>query len=194
MFDEIGDYVRALFEEHPSPLLLYHDLNHTLSVVGHAATIADHYTLNDTDRFILITASYFHDTGHLLGYMEGHEKISVEIMRDFFNDKDTIPAEADTIAACILATEWSARPQTLLEAIIRDADTFHLGMPDFFDQDKRVWDEMEARTGKPVDHRTERTLRFMQVHRFYTDYCQALLNPGKQHNMETLRSTIPNFK
>jgi predicted metal-dependent HD superfamily phosphohydrolase len=192
-YDEIGTYIHRLFEEYHTPALLYHNLQHTLNVVRHGTLIAEHYALSARDRFILVAACYFHDTGHLFGDMEGHEETGAGIMRDFFRDKILPNEEVEAIAACILATETHAKPVDILQEIIRDADTFHLGLPDFFDEDKRVWDEFQLRTGKSVVNRIERSLRFLENHRYCTERCRQLLDPGKLKNMEILRSRLAAF-
>jgi hypothetical protein len=214
LFNEVDLYVSQLFQEHPHPDLLYHNFEHTQRVVAHSMQIADHYPLSEAERFILYTAAYFHDTGHLLGVLEGHERVGVEIMRDFFKglrgkaDEGSQagsveaakgsceegspigPDELLRIERCIMVTRWPVRPVKLLEKMICDADTFHLGTEEFMEMDGRVWDEMERRTGKVIEHRAERSLRFLEVHRFYTEYCQNLLNEGKQRNIERLRELL----
>ncbi|MET3886194.1 hypothetical protein [Niastella sp. OAS944] len=80
---EMPLYVKELFYNHGNPHLVYHNLEHTQAVVRHVYEIADHYQLNDQERFVLQTAAWFHDTGYLLGEAERHEETSVVVMRLF---------------------------------------------------------------------------------------------------------------
>jgi hypothetical protein len=161
-----------------------------MAVADHCAKIASHYPVDARSGYILLSAAYFHDTGHLYGFMDGHEKAGVDIMRNYFENCDIEEEMLMDIERCILATKWPVKPKGLLEEIICDADTFHLGTDDFPEMDKKVWDEIEMRTGKPVTNRAEKSLQFLLDHQFHTEYCQKLLNEGKAENLEWLRTKI----
>ncbi len=185
---EIQLYLSRLFWEHPNADLLYHNFEHTIAVAEHAMEMADYYSIDEASKYLLLSAAYFHDTGHLLGYLEGHEEVSVKIMRNYFDESPVTEEMLKKMEDCILATKWPTKPGGLLEEIMCDADTYHLGTRDFMDRDKRVWDELELRTGKPVSDRLGKSIRFMEMHRYYTEYCQSKLGEGKQRNLEWLRS------
>lgn len=190
ILEEIHFYVAQLFSDRPDERLVYHNLGHTLAVVAHSREIAVHYAVGEEDQFVLLTAAYFHDTGHLFGFMEGHEQAGVDIMRDFFKDLPIAEEELRQIAGCILATKWPVHPRGLLEEILCDADTFHLGTDEFIRMDPRVWEEFVKRTGKSItpSGRLKNSVRFMEVHRFFTEYCQNLLNEGKAENLALLNA------
>src|SRR5688572_4765552 len=65
-------YVVELYARLASTYLAYHNLSHTERVVAHTLEIADYYQLEDTDRFVLSIAAWFHDTGHLVADIELH--------------------------------------------------------------------------------------------------------------------------
>src|SRR5882672_10798337 len=80
---EIERRVTAIYQ---SPHLIqypYHNLIHTQHVVGYTKEIASHYSLNGSDIFILTTAAWFHDIGHLYGEMQGHEERGARIMEQW---------------------------------------------------------------------------------------------------------------
>ena len=123
----IEDYVIGLFNQMHSPALVFHNLDHTESVVKRTKEIAGHYNLSENDTLILFAAAWFHDTGYLFTEPGKHEEMSVEIMKKFMTDLiDDEPVIA-SIEACIMATKSPRNPQTLLQQIICDADTYHLG-------------------------------------------------------------------
>lgn len=63
--EQIPVYVSAIFSEYLKPELVYHNLEHTKLVAKRTLEIANYYKLGPTERFILIAASWFHDTGQL---------------------------------------------------------------------------------------------------------------------------------
>ena len=80
---ELAPFINSFYLEHPHDDLTYHNLGHTEQVVQAAREIASHSNLSDEDTEIVVAAAWFHDTGHLTGGIEDHEKRSVEIMRNY---------------------------------------------------------------------------------------------------------------
>lgn len=80
-------YVSAIFNEHINPVLVYHNLEHTRRVAKRTLKIANYYNLGTTERFILLAASWFHDTGHLFSGPQGHEQQSADIMESFLRER-----------------------------------------------------------------------------------------------------------
>jgi predicted metal-dependent HD superfamily phosphohydrolase len=188
---EMVMYVKRLFETLTEPYLVYHNIQHTQQVVQRAREMATHYTLSETENFILMAAAWFHDTGQLLGEITDHEQISVDLMKIYFTNRPIGLEIQNDIAQCIMATKYPVHPVTLLEKIICDADTYHLGTPDFLYLDNLVWQELELRTHSPIDNKINRSLYFLQTHQFYTDYCQRLLTAGKEQNIAFLMKKMP---
>ena len=183
-------YVRKLFARFDKPYLLYHNLEHTERVVEHAREIALHYALPEDALYVVLTAAWFHDTGHLLGNIAEHEELGVRIMQEFLYGKQVVQPIIDKVAKCIMATKMPPQPVTLAEKILCDADTYHLGTEAFLKTDALVWQELELRLEKTIDHKQERSLRFLEEHTFFTDYCRELLEEGKRRNIASLKSRI----
>lgn len=193
LVDVVGIYVCRLFDELMEPDLYYHNLDHTLAVVKHAHEIATHYNLNEEQHYVLGVAAWFHDTGHLLGKISHHEQASINLMKEYLSAKNISADTQDAIARCIMATKMPVNPSGLLEEILCDADTWHLGTSDFERIDQLVWKEFEVRMQEKINDRNARSLQFMQQHRFYTSYCRGLLNEGKERNIELLRKKRQNI-
>lgn len=184
----VEEYIRGLFKASTNPEFPYHNLGHTVRVAGYAREISQYYQLQDENEFIVIAAAWFHDIGHLSGPMEGHEERGARLMKDYFTGTPLPERVISAITGCILATKFPSKPQTLPEKILCDADTYHFGTEYFRQTDGAVKKEIEIRTGKTFPNWRQKTLHFLELHQFFTSYCQRLLNPGKQQNIEWLRS------
>ena len=96
------------------------------------------------------------------------------------------------IGRCILATKFPSHPVDLLEQLICDADTYHLGTDLFRQTDPLVKKEVQLRTGM-VPAETEwikKTLSLLKQHTFFTEYCQKKLNEKKQENIAWLEGQL----
>ena len=182
------DYIKNLFQTHANPPFPYHNQTHTLQVVTHAREIGRYYNLDETDLFIITIASWFHDIGHLFGPWEIHEENGVTIMTKYFANSSIPPHIISAIAGCIRATKFPSHPDTFNEKIICDADTYHFGTTYFRETDSAVKQEAELRMGTPFPEWHKKAIKFLQMHRFFTQYCQRLLDAGKQCNIEWLGS------
>ena len=184
---QIEEYVTGLFEQRQSPGLIFHNLDHTRSVVKHTLQIASHYNVSDREMLILIAAAWFHDTGYLYVEPEKHEETSCQIMNKFMKDYPEDETLLEEIHGCIMATKFPRNPKNLMQEIICDADTFHCGTKKFKETNKKMREELRLRNGKidPVKFR-EDTIQLLKTHVYYTTYCKDLLNEGKKKNLKQL--------
>ncbi|MEJ5993196.1 HD domain-containing protein [Pedobacter sp. Du54] len=190
LYQAISGYVALLFERHGSPALVYHNLEHTRRVVLRAMEIAGAYQLGDADGFVLFAAAWFHDTGQLFTVPQEHEHKSVAIMEEFMADQGVNSEVTVLVAGCILATRIPHRPETLLQEIICDADTYNLGTDEFISTDDQLREELSLRgfaTGEGWD---QSTLGFLRNHRFFTSYCREHLHAGKLRNIDIITRRI----
>jgi predicted metal-dependent HD superfamily phosphohydrolase len=185
---KVQDHVQSLFRSQKDKTLIYHNLAHTQSVVKSASQIANHYQLNEKDFFIVTTAAWFHDAGYFAD-PKNHEARSGELattfLRNNFLDEETIQA----IVNCILATRIPQSAKNRLEEIVCDADLFHFGTDDFAENNKLMRKEAEARKGGKIgkDEWRKGTILLFEMHHYFTDYCQLLLNDKKQETLEKLK-------
>jgi predicted metal-dependent HD superfamily phosphohydrolase len=188
---KVEEYVTALFEKMHSPDLIYHNLEHTKNVVQRTNEIATHYNLTEKELIILTVTAWFHDAGHLFTDELKHEEQSVEIMRNFMMENDDDPQLISEIEGCIMATKSPRHPQNLLQEIICDADTYHLGTKEFKDSNKKVYEEYTLRVG-PVSKEewNKKTVELLESHKYYTSYCKSLLEEKKQSNMKKLKKKL----
>lgn len=191
IYKKVENFVTELFEKNQTDALLFHNLEHTEKVVERSKEIGQQYQLSEKDQFILYTASWFHDTGHLFVDPATHEIKSVELMKDFLSKYTADEDMLREISDCIFATKMPRNPQGILQQIICDADTYHLGTKEFKTTNKQLRKEYEARKlSPPPGGWRKSSLDFMEAHEYYTDYCKNLLDEGKQDNTEKLRKKL----
>lgn len=185
ILERIAEYVTTCFNQDIPPYLYYHNLSHTQEVVARSEEIATYYKLSEEDVFVLLAAAWFHDLGQLYTKPEAHEEKSVALMNEFLKH-DCTPQTLHSIASTILATKYPTRPNTFIEEIICDADTYHFGTGQFLVTDVLVKKEMEIRTGVVFTDWNKVSLDLLKSHHFYTDYCKERLTSGKQVNIELM--------
>lgn len=187
---QVSEYVEKLFQDYPNPKLYYHNIGHTRSVVKHAEEISQHCQLSSADKMILMAAAWFHDVGHLITGMYEHEKKSVAVMKLFLSCSNVEEETIDKIAGCIMSTKLPSCPDNLLEEILCDADTYHLGTDEFLISDESVRKEFDP-TGNIKDAEwNKQTLQFLLQHKYYTSFCQERLIDGKNINIQLVHARI----
>jgi len=196
ILEQVQHYVRSFFDTHVNDRLLYHNRKHTEQVVEAAVQIAQHYQLNDEEFFIVKVAASFHDMGYLTGEGPGHEARGAGMAEAFLEGTGVDRGIIDSIRKCILATQLPQRAITLVEQIVCDADLYHLGTDNFGDRNKLMRKEAEATHHKKISKEEWRkgTIRFLESHHYYTDYCRLLLNEKQRENLDKLRAKEPDVE
>lgn len=186
----IEEYVTGLFEQLNAPALAFHNLEHTKNVVKHTDEIASHYNISEKELLVLKAAAWFHDTGYLFTEPAQHEEMSCDIMKKYM--KEYVDEQSITdIAGCIMATKFPRNPQTLLQQIICDADTFNFGSKDFKETNKKALEEAKLRN-EDTDPVTflQSTIKLLKEHTYYTSYCKELLDDRKNKNLQKLEKKV----
>src|SRR5690606_12247279 len=135
---------------HADENLVYHTVEHTAEVVKAAEQISDHYQLDETDYLAVYIAAWFHDTGYLFGQPEGHELKGAALAEEFLKGQQADAVLIEKVKQCVLATRLSAKPESLIERIMADADLFHFGTENFRNNNRMMRKEMELRSGKRI--------------------------------------------
>jgi predicted metal-dependent HD superfamily phosphohydrolase len=191
ILDQVKTNVENTFHSHLNTSLVYHNLSHTEHVVKHAVELANHYQLSDSDFFIVMAASWFHDVGYLQSW-ESHEAKGAESAADFLRGLGVEQKVIDAVKGCILATRMPQNPQNLLQQIVCDSDLYHLGSADFKDRNRLMRKETENHLGKKIDKDMWRlgTIKLLETHHYHTDYCINKLSVKKQKNLEALKAKV----
>lgn len=191
LYKKVEHYATGLYQKLEDSTLKFHNLDHTKAVVDRTKEIAGHYHVNEREIFTVYTAAWFHDTGHLFTDPEKHEAMSVEIMKKYMTDNSNDAELINDIEQCILATRAPRNPSNLLQQIICDADTYHLGTDEFKQMNKRAFEEYKLKNGdlnKPDFNKG--AIKMLENHTFYTTYCKDLLTTQKEVNMKKLKKKL----
>ena len=188
LLEKVKQHVLSYFKIQNNESLIYHNRRHTEDVVTAAKQIANHYQLDDKDFFIVITASWFHDTGYMKS-LGNHEEHSAQVAEEFLKAQQADDEVIQQVKSCIMATKVPQRPNGLLQEIICDADLFHLGTDDFDEKNKLM--RKECKTALNCDFSKQdwrhKTIRFMTAHHYHTDYAKMLLSDQKEKNLQDLK-------
>jgi predicted metal-dependent HD superfamily phosphohydrolase len=193
ILEQAQHYVKSYFDNHVNEKLVYHNLKHTEMVVDAARKIGQHYQLNDADFFTVVVAAWFHDLGYFTGEPLGHEERGAKMAQSYLEGTGVERAVIEAVCRCIVATKLPQRAVVLTEQIVCDADLYHLGTDDFGDRNKLMRREAEALQDKKIskDEWRKTTIRFLESHQYYTDYCRLLLNEQQQENLKKLKEKDP---
>jgi predicted metal-dependent HD superfamily phosphohydrolase len=181
-------YVTEIFTQKVRPEFVFHNLDHTEAVAEACSQMADYYQLNDEDRFVLMLSAWFHDTGYSAGKTEGHEEISVQLATQFLQQHTVSDLIQQRVTSCIRATHMPQSPITLVEKILCDGDLLHLATDDFKAMNQLLKQERENLIGQKIPKKEWRkgNIRFLQEHKYFTEYGQQYLEPKKQENLLAL--------
>ena len=182
------DFVSDLFTGKVDKSIHFHTLQHTQEVVAGCETMADYYHLEDEDRYALMLAAWFHDTGYSGGKAIGHENVSIELATKFLNEHKASQQVINKVVGCINATRLPQTPHTLIEQIIADADLFHLGTSDFKEKNKLLREELNefGNLGLSKKDWRSKNIEFLTKHTYFTSYAKEHLDPLKQVYLQEL--------
>lgn len=165
------NYLFGLFKDKLSPSFIYHNFNHTLRVVNSVKLLAEKSDVNDEDRDVLLLAAWFHDSGYTEGCKD-HEEKSCLIAEKFLKENNYPEDKIARITQLIMVTKLAAKPDNLLEYIIRDADCSHFAEKNYSKLAELLREEWRLTLDKEftdVEWATANRDILMYKHRFYTD-------------------------
>ncbi|WP_424002958.1 Pycsar system effector family protein [Maribacter sp. IgM3_T14_3] len=167
---------------------LYHNLRHTQRVVKSTKQLLDSCSLSDKDKALLEIVAWFHDTGYTKGIDE-HEESSCEIAEKFLTEKSYNQEDIEKVKSCIRATKWNAKPQNLMEEIIRDADCSHFAQSSYLETTDLLREELKLFGIKNYSQKEWLELNiqmFRTDHQYYTDYAKENWIGKKDKNLRKL--------
>lgn len=184
LIPQVENYVSTLLKVRTPSMRRFHNLQHTVHVVEKCMELAVEYGIPEDDRLILITAAWFHDTGYVYGGT-GHEEQSAKIAFEYLREFNLSPDFLSWLKNLILSTQPSAKPRTLLEEILRDADLQHLGSEDYMDWSILLKEEFELQRNTHLTNRqwNAENIAFLRAHRFHTSVARLLWEDQKQKNL-----------
>ncbi|MFT5265728.1 MAG: putative metal-dependent HD superfamily phosphohydrolase [Polaribacter sp.] len=184
LLDKAGEYISNLFIEKLPKDLLFHNFQHTLSVVRGVNEFILNLNISNQDGEVLLLAAWFHDSGHVLAY-SGHEQYSKGFAKDFLQ-KEKYPTELlERVLGCIHATAMPQNPTNEWEKMLCDADMYHLSRSGYFFLQKMLRAEWEVVLKKVYtdEEWNESNLKFLKTHSYHTDYGQTVFKKRKEVNI-----------
>ncbi len=192
MLKEVEAFISKYMRKHENPKLLFHNLAHTQGIVLVAGQLAEHHSLNEKELFIVKAAAWFLCAGYYKDLLHP-EEASVKMAEEFFDGWGLESETIELIEKCIGATIPGSVPDTLLEEIICDANSFYFGTENFSSYNKLRRKEYELlnKTGVDKNEWAKNTIQMLEGHKYHTDYCRSALNNNKQRNLEKLKKKNP---
>jgi predicted metal-dependent HD superfamily phosphohydrolase len=183
-------HVTEIFNGNQDLRFVFHNIEHTEDVAEACSLMSDYYKLEDEDRFVLMMAAWFHDTGYTAGQAEGHEEVSIQMLNEFALIHPIDEVLLQRITSAIQATKMPQTPLSQVEKILCDADLMHLSTPDFKAKNQLLRQERENLIGTGIQKKEwqKNNVEFLSGHKYFTEYGQQFLESRKQENLGQIPS------
>jgi uncharacterized protein len=186
-FEQAKQYAFRRLERELPPRLYYHRSAHTYDEVVPAAEIlAGMEGIRGEALYLLLTAAWFHDLGHVEQTPE-HELIGARIAAQVLPDFGYAKEQIEIIRRAILATALPQSPATLLEQVLADADLSVLGHENFMTRNNDLRRELASFGKQYGDIEWYRDqIVFFEEHQYFTESARALRNARKLLNLAAI--------
>lgn len=187
-FKNAKKYILNRLEKELKPNLYYHGIHHTLDVYEASIRIAELEGLSQEEKVLVNTAALYHDAGFIYQYEHNEEVaaklVEVVLPKFGYNAKQIIE-----IVRMILSTKIKARPSSLFERIMSDADYDYLGRNDVEKIADTLQKELFEQDFKYSDKEwNEIQIKFLEKHLYYTESSLKLRRPKKLEYYEYLKN------
>lgn len=168
--------------------LVYHDVQHTLNVEKAAMRYSKLEGIPEEEVYILRTAVLYHDAGFIVQYNENEDwgiQLAQTDLVNFGYSKEQI----DLVCSIISATKANAKPVTILEKIMRDADHDYLGRADYKLISSRLRVELLLFNNQEFSDLEwiQYQLNYLKnKHEYMTDTAKNIRNNGKKARIDEL--------
>lgn len=170
---------------------VFHDYDHAREVAEVALELSEKAELSSDERFCLVTAGWFHDTGYVKGE-EGHEGRSATLADEFLRKHDVSEKQIATVRQLILSTHPDQTPQSLLESLLHDANYAFLGRKRFERRANllRLEEEYIHGTAYTLLEWQQYLLDLQMKTRFYSRQAYELFSKRQNKNMAALKEDL----
>jgi HD superfamily phosphodiesterase len=181
-------YIIERLETELKPNLYYHGIHHTLDVYEVSIKLAELENLNQEEKVIINTAALYHDSGFVYQY-EHNEVLAVKMINEVLPKFGYNEKQIKIIGDIILTTRLKARPISLLEKIMSDADYDYLGRSDVNKIATTLHKEL-SEYGVPfsIEEWNELQIKFLKKHHYHTESSIQLRRPNKLAYYEYLKN------
>ncbi len=166
------------------PGFTFHNILHTYEVVSASKIIGKACGLNEEEMEIVLIAAWYHDSGFWIS-PHNHEDHSTAIASQFLVMHKVSSDRSKAVISCIQATKIPQSPADNLQAVLCDADMFHLSGDQYWLKNQALRREQEFIRKKCFrdDQWCHENLNFLTQHHFHTEYGLRVLTEGKRKHM-----------
>ncbi len=183
-------YILQRLEQELPDNLHYHGVHHTIDVYKSAIKLSTLENIPEDDKLIVETAALYHDAGFLFRY-EHNEVLAVDLINEILPQFNYNKKHINTIGNIILTTRVHARPNTLLEKIMSDADYDYLGRDDVETIANTLYKELlENGANFTKKEWNELQIRFLKKHRYHTKSAIKLRVSNKMKYLNFVKSQL----
>jgi len=188
-------HIKQIFEEEMPKEYVFHDHLHTISMSDHAMEIAEAEGLDQEDKDLLEAATLFHDIGYVKTYKE-HEVAGADMAAEYLKNKGFSNDKIEQVRAMIMSTKMPPAPKTLMQRIICDADSYHLGTDQFVGRSELLRTEWAVACEKKFTEEewVEENIGFLQTHQYFTSYARNTLTTQKEKSLSRLKKQQKEFE
>lgn len=185
---EVEKYVSELLRHQLPETFFYHNLSHTQRVVRNAQKISEAEGISEKEKNIIEITLWLHDVGYVKSH-NNHEDESVILASEFLKKNEVAAADIAAVLQLIEATKMEYTPKNLLEYIVKDADTAHIGSRDYVDISELLRSEWEYTLNKIYTDSewTNENIKYLnKEHYFYTNFAIQNWQQTKDKNLAAL--------
>jgi HD superfamily phosphohydrolase YqeK len=167
-FKNAKKYIIKRLETELPDNLHYHGIHHTIDVYEASIKLAELEKLPEEEKIIIHSAALYHDVGFIFQY-ENNEVLAVELIKEVLPSFKYNEKQIEMIGKIILSTQITARPLSLLEKIMSDADYDYLGRDDVKKIADTLHKELHEQGFKFSEKEwNELQLKFLRKHQYHT--------------------------
>jgi predicted metal-dependent HD superfamily phosphohydrolase len=187
-------FAREFSKKHIAKSYLFHSIAHFEETVKSAVALGQEHNLSEEDLEDIAITMWFHDLGFKDGW-QNHEERSAEIATDFLRKEHQPDEKINRISHYIITTNRLEEPRDIIEKIVLDADTAHVGRKNYFDTLGRLRAEWETKGDKRFTEREwiKLNLNFLDEHKFYTAIARNKYSDRKRKNQIKLQKQLENL-
>jgi len=180
-------YILDRLEQELNPNLFYHGVHHTIDVYEVSIKIAELENLNQEEKIIINTAALYHDAGFLFEYQD-NERLAVRLVKEMLPSFGYNKKQMQAISEIVLSTKVQARPTSLLQKIMSDADSDYLGREDNLKIADSLYQELGENGFSFTDKEwNEMQIMFLTQHKYHTRSSISLRSEKKQDYLRHLK-------
>lgn len=187
-FKNAKKYILDRLERELNSNLLYHGVHHTIDVYEVSIKLAELESLDQEEKEIIHTAALYHDAGFLFEY-HNNERLAVRLIKEMLPSFGYNKKQMQAISEIILSTQVQARPTSLLQKIMSDADSDYLGREDNLKIADTLYHEL-GENGYPFTDKewNDMQIMFLNNHEYHTASSINLRSNKKEEYLRHLKS------